>query len=236
MLGYEDHEIGNHFGEWENRLHAADRQRALTTIQDYLEGRKAEYELEHRLQHKDGTYRWIIARGAAVRDSTGRPYRMVGSHIDITDRKRAEEKVRENQSQLIAAQKIQEHLLPRHSPVPPGFDIAGALYPAEFAAGDHFDFLAMPNHCLGIVIADVAGHGIGPAILMASTHAHMHSLAATCTEVDEILRRANRTLVTETDPDRFITASLCDLIPVRERSSTPVQGIRTATFSIDAAI
>jgi sigma-B regulation protein RsbU (phosphoserine phosphatase) len=71
----------------------------------------------------------------------------------------------------------------------------------------------MPDHCLGIVVADVVGHGIGPAILMASTHAHLHSLAATCTEVGEILCRANLILVNETDPDRFITAFFARLDP-----------------------
>ena len=86
---------------------------------------------------------------------------------DLTEQKRAEEVARENLFQLMAAQRIQEHLLPDHPPVLPGFDIAGASYPAEFAAGDLFDFLTMPDHCIGIVVADVAGHGIGPAILMA---------------------------------------------------------------------
>jgi len=132
---------------------------------------------------------------------------------DLTERRRTEEALRENLSQLIAAQKIQQHLLPHHPPELPGFDIAGAVYPAEFAAGDHFDFLPMPDHHLGIVVADVAGHGIGPAILMASTHAHLHSLAATCTEVEEILCRANLILVNETDPDRFVTMLFARLDP-----------------------
>lgn len=132
---------------------------------------------------------------------------------DLTERRRAEETLRENLSQLLAAQKIQEHLLPLHPPVLPGFDIAGASYPAEFAAGDHFDFLSMPDQCLGIVTADVAGHGIGPAILMASIHAHLHSLAATCTDVGEILSRANRIVIDETDSDRFITVLFVRLDP-----------------------
>ncbi len=138
---------------------------------------------------------------------------------DLTELKRAEEMVRENLAHLLAAQKIQEHLLPKLPPVLPGCDIAGALYPAEFAAGDHFDFLPMPDGCLGIVVADVAGHGIGPAILMASTHAHMHSLAATYSDVEEILHRANLILGGETDPERFVTMLFVRLDP-RARTLT----------------
>ena len=132
---------------------------------------------------------------------------------DLTERRRTEKTVQENLLQLMAAQKIQEHLLPEHPPLLPGFDIAGASYPAEFAAGDHFDFLTMPDQCTGIVVADVAGHGIGPAILMASIHAHLYSLAAIYTEVDEILFRANDIVAAETDPERFVTVFLARLDP-----------------------
>ena len=132
---------------------------------------------------------------------------------DITERRQAEERLQENRSQLLAAQKMQQCLLPARSPVVPGFDIAGALYPAEFAAGDHFDFLEMPDHQLGIVVADVAGHGVGPAILMASTHAFLHALAQRSTDVSGILGHLNRIVVNKTEPDRFVTALLARLDP-----------------------
>ena len=134
---------------------------------------------------------------------------------DMTERTQMEKALRENVSQLLAAQRIQEHLLPDHPPVLPGFDIAGDLYPAEFAAGDHFDFLTMPDECLGVVVADVAGHGVGPAILMASTHAYLHSLAAIYANVDEILYRANLIVAEEANPDLFVTVFFARLDPRR---------------------
>lgn len=57
MLGYEEHEIPHHFDEWSKRVHPDDLERAQATVQDYLDGRTAFYKLEHRLQHKDGSYR-----------------------------------------------------------------------------------------------------------------------------------------------------------------------------------
>ena len=79
LLGWEDHEIPNRFEEWEKRLHPKDHDRALETVHAYLEGKTQTYELEHRLLHKDGTYRWMLARAAAIRDEQGKPFRMVGS-------------------------------------------------------------------------------------------------------------------------------------------------------------
>jgi two-component system cell cycle sensor histidine kinase/response regulator CckA len=86
MLGYEDEEISNDLEEWKKRLHPDDLQKVIEARTEYLAGRIPAYEVEYRLRHKDGSYCWVLSRGACVRDSQGKPYRFSGSHIDITKR------------------------------------------------------------------------------------------------------------------------------------------------------
>jgi PAS domain S-box-containing protein len=102
ILGYADEEIRNEFAAWQGLLHPDDVEPALTALNTYLDGRSAGYSPEFRLRHKDGSYRWIFARGVALRDADGKPYRMVGSHTDITERKLAEAEIR-RQNEYLAA-------------------------------------------------------------------------------------------------------------------------------------
>ena len=93
MLGYEDAEIGNDPDEWESRLHPEDRERILSMAQDYIEHGVGSYENLARIRHKDGHYVWIMARGRALRDSQGRAYRFVGTHLDMTEQKALEQRL-----------------------------------------------------------------------------------------------------------------------------------------------
>jgi len=111
MLGHDDGEVSDRFEEFGDRVHPDDRDRATATIAAYLDGRIAEYELEVRLRHKDGTYRWILTRGVALRDDRGRPHRMAGSHTDITARKQAEEMLSEQNRRLEAAARSERRAL-----------------------------------------------------------------------------------------------------------------------------
>jgi PAS domain S-box-containing protein len=95
ILGYEDHELANRLDEWSERLHPEERERVLAANYAHINGTTSHYEYEYRLRHKDGSYRWILARGVALRDANGKAYRMAGSHVDITAWKRMEHNLRE---------------------------------------------------------------------------------------------------------------------------------------------
>jgi PAS domain S-box-containing protein len=95
QIGYEIDEISNDFSEWQNRVHPDDLDRMLETIKSYIENPWPNYEVEFRFRHKDGSYRGILTRASLMMDTEGKPYRMLGSHLDITERKQAEQALRQ---------------------------------------------------------------------------------------------------------------------------------------------
>ena len=90
MLGYEEREIGAHPDEWLSRLHPEEAPRVKNTLNTYLATGIGHYESEHRLLHRNGTYRWMRCRGAAVTGDGGRVTRLAGSLTDITETKVAD--------------------------------------------------------------------------------------------------------------------------------------------------
>ena len=88
MLGYADDELPDRFEEWERRVHPDDLTTTLAALHAYMAGESSQFEVEYRLRHKDGSYRWICARGVVAHDAAGHPVRLVGSNADITERKR----------------------------------------------------------------------------------------------------------------------------------------------------
>jgi PAS domain S-box-containing protein len=97
QLGFDDDEVGDGFDEWESRLHPDDHDATCAMVQSYLEQPWPDYESEFRLRHKDGSYRWILARASVRIGADGRPERMLGCHVDLTDRRQAEEALRKSE-------------------------------------------------------------------------------------------------------------------------------------------
>jgi len=89
QLGYPPDALEASPSDWASRLHPEDRDRAITAFRRFIRG-EADYSIDFRLRHRDGSYRWFHSNAVLIRDSQGQPCKVVGTHIDITERKTAE--------------------------------------------------------------------------------------------------------------------------------------------------
>jgi len=95
MLGYEPHEFASSQDAWESRVHPDDKQWVFETLEEHLAGKTDSWRGEYRLRTKSGDYVWVLGRGRVVtRNSDGAPVRMIGTNIDITEQREAEEQLR----------------------------------------------------------------------------------------------------------------------------------------------
>ncbi len=107
ILGYTDDEIPNDVEIWVKYVHPEDSKAVMEAAQACLDGKTAEYIFEHRMLHKDGSIRWILVRGKAIRDESGNAVRLIGTDADITDRKQVEEALRESEEKLARYKKME---------------------------------------------------------------------------------------------------------------------------------
>lgn len=146
----------------------------------------------------DGGYRYLVAVAR-----------------DITERLQKER----HEADLATGREVQRRLYPGRAPQLPGFDIAGAALPANFLCGDYFDFVPMTDGTLGLTVADVCGHGVGPSLLMAQARAYLRLLALHHADVGEVLRSLNDILAVEGSQRELVTQILVRLDP-RARAVT----------------
>ncbi|HEY9698250.1 MAG TPA: response regulator [Trichocoleus sp.] len=111
MLGYQVGEIPQHISAWELMLHPEDKQITQRELQAHFAGKTPVFELEHRLRHQSGEYRWILGRGKVVqRDASGQPLRMIGTNIDVTERKQTEEALERQLDRALLLKQITEEI------------------------------------------------------------------------------------------------------------------------------
>lgn len=143
ILGFEEDEIGIGMEDWVKRVHPDDLPRIFADVQAHLEGKTPAYINEYRCLAKDGTWKWILDRGMVVsRTEDGKPLRMVGTHTDISERKKIEESMQlaslvyQNSSEGMTVTDVDGTILN----INPAFtEITG--YTLEDVAGKNHDFL-----------------------------------------------------------------------------------------------
>ncbi|MBZ0264543.1 PAS domain-containing protein [bacterium] len=106
QLGYEPDELEDNFTTFENLMHPDDRERISKEVNLTIENPNHTFSPQLRLKHKDGSYRWISARGAVFKNDDGKSTRMLGTHIDITESKIAEQELKRSLMSLELAEEI----------------------------------------------------------------------------------------------------------------------------------
>lgn len=153
-----------------------------------------------------------LVKGNVTSNSLARSMRHA---VERARRHKAEALLQAAHEEFRIAREIQQRFFPDSPPSVPGFDCAGASYSAEATGGDYFDFIPMQQGAVGVVIADVSGHGFGPALLMAETRAYLRALALTRRDVAELITLVNQFLAADTDDERFVTLFLGRLDPTQ---------------------
>jgi hypothetical protein len=115
------------------------------------------------------------------------------------------------EEEMYLARQIQHRLFPAQAPDLPGFDIAGGCFPANATGGDFFDYIPMPDNCIGICIGDVSSHGVGPALVMSLIRAYLRALSRAQTDPGVILSETNDIACDDLEEGRFATVFLCRL-------------------------
>jgi len=128
-------------------------------------------------------------------------------------RERAGVRLAAVQRDLEVARRIQSGLLPSKPPKFLGFDIAGMNQPAEETGGDYYDWQELPNGRLLVVMADVTGHGIGPALVMAICRSYARASAPLDTNPASLMARLNDLLHADVSEGRFVTLAMSMLDP-----------------------
>jgi len=119
--------------------------------------------------------------------------------------------------QLRTAQQVQERLLPTTLPDVPGHELAGLCLPSARVGGDYFDVVPIPGGQLGIVVADVSGHGLPAAIIMSAFRALVRTCLRAGQSLDEIAQTLDRELPDTTAGNAFVTAVLAMFDPASGR-------------------
>ena len=157
---------------------------------------------------KDGTSFPVAYESRPIR----RGGRVTGAVVTFRDRTadRDRERIRR---ELQAARKVQQRLYPAECPEVAGFEFGAAVFPAEEACGDYYDFIPQGDGAMGVVVGDVSGHGLGPSLVMVEIRALLRAGLTAAASPADALNRLERLVGGDLHDDTFVTMLLGRLDP-----------------------
>lgn len=207
---------------------AADPEKVAQIRQALIEERDCTVEI--RNVRKDGTLFWNRLSITPVRDAGGRVTHFIGIQSDVTQRRLAEEALRDTNAklqaanailhrELVEAAEIQRAWLPQTLPEAPGYRFAYSFTPCQELGGDSLGVIRLGPHHIGMYLLDVSGHGVAAALLSASIQRWLSPVpeysclftrddetgAATIASPGEVATAANRRFRSEPESGKFYT-------------------------------
>jgi serine phosphatase RsbU (regulator of sigma subunit) len=177
---------------------AKDAHNVAAGIRSVIAGEIKEFLYDYPCHGPDGRHFFYLR---SIRVADKEPIRVVVSHEDITALKLAEENLRKRERErdqlrhsLELAREIQQKLLPKENPGIAGVDVTGKIIYCDETGGDYYDFITIKDSSreqLGVVVADVVGHGISSALIMASVRSAIRQRLAMPGSISQIITDVN---------------------------------------------
>ena len=208
MLGYSTKEIQ---GQCRKEF-VVDRRKGITDcpVDSVLRGGVARQVTDAVFRTKSGSHLPVEYVASPLKDGE----QSIGAVIAFRDVSDRIQRLRTDQ-ELRAARTVQQALYPKTDPQIPNFEISGITHPASLTSGDYYDFVVTPDGSLVIVVGDVSGHGLGPALEMVETRASLRTILHYETDIGHALSQLNRVLASDFPEGMFVTLFAVKLDPVR---------------------
>ena len=203
---------------------AKDARNVAAGIRSVIEGEIKEFMYDYPCHGPDGQHFYYVR---AIRVAEEQPIRVVVSHEDITALKLAEEALRKREKErdrlrysLQLAREVQQILLPKDYPRISGLDVAGKSIYCDETGGDYFDFIEFKetdHEKLGVVVGDVAGHGVSSALLMATVRSALRQRIELPGSISQVMADVNKQLVGDfAESGQFVTLFYLVIDPSRK--------------------
>jgi|GEM_PF-2337386 PAS domain S-box-containing protein len=184
-------------------VHADDRGVIRRAVNRAVEA-GIDFDVEHRTLWPDGSIRWMESKGRVLRDSGGKSVHLMGTVMDITERKQAEQMERIDQ-ELRLASEIQQEFLPGCPPRIDGFELGGHSHPSGQIGGDFYDFLPLSDGRVSVAVGDAAGKGVPGALLIAKAQGVLRAQAEHVEQISDVISTLNQLLCRDNRRSRFVT-------------------------------
>ncbi len=202
---------------------AKDAHKVAAGIRSVIKGETKEFLHDYPCHGPDGRHYFYLR---SIRVAEKEPIRVVVSHEDITALKLAEEALRKRERErdqlrhsLELAREIQQKLLPKKDPGIARLDITGKIIYCDETGGDYYDFINIKDNSgekLGVVVADVVGHGISSALIMASVRSALRQRLALPGSISQIITDVNWRMADDlSDSGQFVTLFYLVVDPAR---------------------